>query len=532
MRILIAFENVADRQNARKALHELPFLKWDDTMHLTISDECPSKGSMALVLSRHPKGSFYDLIIAGNRVRAGMPLFIMDMLREKDIEPPVPFIVVCRPGEGLPGMAEQPGNTFPVKEPLTAESLRSTLERIVVSLTEREDRQRKGEMESLMAKLAAGDKITNFPSLMENLYIQSATRIMHCRKYAPWHAAPHQSLANVYMGCNRYETAIVHAKKGLEIDPGSAALHRLLATAYRKAGKSFEELEELRGLLRDNPDSSELLLKVGEAYLREQDFLTAEQYFLHAIQSYNPAEEARLLAKLHVGLGRAYASEGERAKDDTPFKKAEKEFKEAIHIYPLLLSAYNNLIIVYKRLGQYGEAMKMLALATEITPDTAEDWISLFEIFLIDGDAEKARFSLQKALKFDPENQITLCTAAEIYVRQGMFANAVSLFEKAAEVNPSDPRLYNFLGVCSRQLSRFDLAIGYYLNALKLDPGDEGLHFNLSVAYAHNGRPEMARRELEEALRIKPEFPEAREALENLLAERSSPAQSAPPDRP
>ena len=517
MRILIAAENPFERKEIRALLRELPFEKWDDTMSLTISDESPSQGSIMFVLAGHPKGNYYDLIIAANDLKKNTGLQLTKILEEKGLSPATPFII-CGVGgkEDAAKTAGLPETTCLLPAPLTKELLSATLEKIALALIRAEDAQRKNAIEKLMQKLAGGERVANFPSQLENIYVRSVANIQHLRKYAPWHIASHLSLVNIYMGCNKYESAIPHAKTALKIDPENREAHRQLALAYRRAGKSFEELGELLDMLNNDPASADILLKVGETYLREEDYPKAEEFFIKAINAYSPEEENRGRAKLHVGLGRAYTGEAAQGQNGLKMAMARDEFSKAIHLYPLLLSAYNNLILVYRKLGQYEEAMKIMGLAVDITPDNAEDWVALFEIFLIDGDQKKARFCLHKALKYDPENQIILCTSAETYVRQGLFDEAVGLFEKAVEINPSDARLYNFLGICSRQLNQYDLAIGYYHHALKLDPDDPGLHHNLGAAYRHTGDLAKARAEYEAALRLQPDFAEAAEALQRL----------------
>lgn len=513
MRILIAAENPFERKEIRALLRELPFEKWDDTMSLAISDESPGQGSIMFVLTGHPKGNYYDLIIAANEFKKGTDLQLIKMLGENDLFPAVPFIIYGVTGKTPAGF---PKTTCLLAEPPTHDSLTAALENVALALISGEDARRKAAIEKLMQKLAAGERVANFPSQLENIYIRSVANILHLRKYAPWHIASHLSLVNIYMGCNKFESAIPHAKTALKIDPDSREAHRQLALAYRRAGKSFEELGELLEMLKNENSSSDILLKVGEAYLRAENYAKAEEFFVKAINAYSPEEENRGRAKLHVGLGKAYVGEAGKGQNGVKMAMARNEFNKAIHLYPLLLSAYNNLILVYRKLGQYEEAMKIMELAVDITPDNAEDWVALFEIFLIDGDQKKAHFCLHKALRYDPENQITLCTAAETYVRQGLFNEAIGLFEKAVEVNPSDARLYNFLGICSRQLNQFDLAIGYYHHALKLDPDDPGLHHNLGTAYRHIGELAKARAEYEIALRLQPDLSEAADALQRL----------------
>ena len=63
-------------------------------------------------------------------------------------------------------------------------------------------------------------------------------------------------------------------------------------------------------------------------------------------------------------------------------------------------------------------------------------------------------------------------------------------------------------------------AIQMYLQALKLNPEDEEVHFNLGFAYALQGRTDDAIRHYNEALKVFPDYVEAHNNLGRLLLDR------------
>ncbi len=65
-----------------------------------------------------------------------------------------------------------------------------------------------------------------------------------------------------------------------------------------------------------------------------------------------------------------------------------------------------------------------------------------------------------------------------------------------------------------------------YGEALKLNPEDETVHFNLGVAWGQLGQAEAAKKEYLEALRLYPEYPEAHVNLGNLLAKQGQNAEA------
>ena len=57
-----------------------------------------------------------------------------------------------------------------------------------------------------------------------------------------------------------------------------------------------------------------------------------------------------------------------------------------------------------------------------------------------------------------------------------------------------------------------------YTNVLRLNPDHAPSHFQLGLALARTGRRAEAKTEIEEALRLRPDYPEARELMEELTA--------------
>lgn len=61
-----------------------------------------------------------------------------------------------------------------------------------------------------------------------------------------------------------------------------------------------------------------------------------------------------------------------------------------------------------------------------------------------------------------------------------------------------------------------------YEQAVRIDPEDENLHYNLAIALARQGKTEEAKRRYTEALRIFPEYADAHNNLGNLLMNESN----------
>ena len=83
------------------------------------------------------------------------------------------------------------------------------------------------------------------------------------------------------------------------------------------------------------------------------------------------------------------------------------------------------------------------------------------------------------------------------------------------ELDPT-ARSYAFLGLCYRQLGRFDEAQKYFQEGLKKDPRNPSCLFNIGYIEEHQGNHEAAEQRFQEVLRLSPNHAEALLELANL----------------
>jgi Tfp pilus assembly protein PilF len=69
-------------------------------------------------------------------------------------------------------------------------------------------------------------------------------------------------------------------------------------------------------------------------------------------------------------------------------------------------------------------------------------------------------------------------------LNRGNFAEALKAFEKARDINPNDPKIYNGLGLIYWYQKDYPQAVEEYKKALKIDPKNTDVHHNLGAAYA------------------------------------------------
>ena len=69
-------------------------------------------------------------------------------------------------------------------------------------------------------------------------------------------------------------------------------------------------------------------------------------------------------------------------------------------------------------------------------------------------------------------------------LNRGNFAEALKKFEKAREINPDDPKIYDGLGLVYWYQKQYQNAIAEFKKALRLDPNFTDAHHNLGASYA------------------------------------------------
>lgn len=90
-------------------------------------------------------------------------------------------------------------------------------------------------------------------------------------------------------------------------------------------------------------------------------------------------------------------------------------------------------------------------------------------------------FLLLAGILYAGEEQVVIARANKAYT-EGYFANAAELYKKILHTGVESPELYFNLGNTYFKLNELSSAILYYEKARKLDPGNEDVNYNLSVA--------------------------------------------------
>ena len=103
--------------------------------------------------------------------------------------------------------------------------------------------------------------------------------------------------------------------------------------------------------------------------------------------------------------------------------------------------------------------------------------------------------------------------------RRGELEEAVGYYRQALQINPDLEEAHNNLGVDLADRGQLEEAMGHFRHALRINPDFAKAHYNLAVALAMRGELRGAIDEFRQALRIDPEYAAAHDSLGRALAQ-------------
>ena len=195
------------------------------------------------------------------------------------------------------------------------------------------------------------------------------------------------------------------------------------------------------------------------------------------------------------------------------YTQAAKTFQEIVNLQPYLIGAYMELGSLNMQMNQPGKAMASFQEAVRIDPSYAPARMVLGMFYVSQKDTEKAVFEFQEAVRLDPSSPRAHQQLALIYAEDDKdLENAMTFASKAVELDPANPLNLDILGWVCVKLGDQTQAIGKLTEAAQIDPENPIIRYHLGIAYFRKDDLDNAKQELEKALSISKQFPDASHA--------------------
>jgi len=241
-----------------------------------------------------------------------------------------------------------------------------------------------------------------------------------------------------------------------------------------------------------------------------------------ARQSGAPGEALELIAEAEMGsrlsLAKWINAKGECLMATGDVDGAAAEFEKAMGISKIYVAAFKNYATAQQKMGNVAKAVEAMEYIEGLSPTDNERTFLLGQLMLKAGrraEGKKHLRSLTRRCSAKDKESIVR-QVGQAFLEVGLLEDAKEMYMKSLEFNPSDLETVNRLAQILRQQGKWDEALNCYLTALKKCPDHAGLHHNLGVLYVARQDYKTARKYLQIALRLNPQFDEAKAMLKKV----------------
>lgn len=275
--------------------------------------------------------------------------------------------------------------------------------------------------------------------------------------------------------------------------PENAAYRAQLAKAYLMDSQNEKAVQELEAVLAQGDRRGQARILLVMAYLREGEFSKAIAAAQELLESY--PEDPGILTL----VGGVYELSGDGV-------EARRYFSEALEIRPGYVPAVLNLARMASQAGDPEAAHRLYRSALKIDPKAIPVMLALARISESEGDAQEGLAWLVKANRVDPNDVSAAVRLGERYLQQGEIEKAEGLAKDLAEAHPRNPAALALKARVLAAQRRYNEAIPV-LNAMVSVAPRSPVAFTLQGDnYAQLGSTDRARRSLNQALKLKPDF--------------------------
>jgi tetratricopeptide (TPR) repeat protein len=286
----------------------------------------------------------------------------------------------------------------------------------------------------------------------------------------PFDAALLHERSQLYIKRHEFSKALPDAMMALKLDSTKADYFVTMSDLQMAANKPSQAKKSLEKSLQLDPDNSEAHMKIAEL------FFIAKQY-------------------------------------DKVFLHINAVLKKDAHRAP----AYMMKGMAYKEMGDTAKAVSSFQTAVEQDPQYYAPLMQLGIIYAEKNDQAALQY-YNRALALNPASEEALYGRAMWYQENVHdFDKAIQDYTSMIQLNPENKYAHFNLGYLHFQyLKVYNQAIKHYTDAINIDPSYAEAYYNRGLAYETSGDVSSAKKDYEEAIKIRPDYLLARQGLERV----------------
>jgi tetratricopeptide (TPR) repeat protein len=318
-----------------------------------------------------------------------------------------------------------------------------------------------------------------------------------CIKKSPDKARPYSNLGVALTKRKRYDEALPNINKAIQLSPNFVKAQYNLGLLYEKLDEPDKAMKQYLKTVQINPNFVEAYNNLSVLLLKQGETEEAIKYLQQA-QQINPD-----FAASYINMGLALS------KQDN-YRSAVVHYNKALQISSNLPKAQFLIGAALVKLGRTEQGVRHIKRALEIDPDHAEAHNDLGGHLLAQGKIDPALEHFNAALKTNPEMAETHNNIGIIMIHKGRTNEAILHFQEALRIDPefelAEDNLRRALAI---QQNKMDMETERIRAALKSNPDDPQLNYELGNLYLGKGELNNAIGRFQKALALKPNFPQA-----------------------
>ena len=268
--------------------------------------------------------------------------------------------------------------------------------------------------------------------------------------------------------------------------PAEAGFYVDLAEAYRKAGDLPQAIRAFDAALARSPDSTEILLKLGNALSEARQWPRAEATLRRAIAR-SPSDP---LAWGQLGWSLWQQDKG---------VEARTALQKSLTLDPELAEIHNNLGQLLLGSGDRAGAEREFREGVRLMPGIGEWRANLGGLLAAVGKVPEARYQFDQAVRFKPEDAGVHVGYARFLASQGDEQNAATHARKAVELDPGMANAHEIWGALLINRNDLDGALRELEAAVRIEPDFARAQYELGVVLYTRGERESALEHLRSA---------------------------------
>ncbi len=316
------------------------------------------------------------------------------------------------------------------------------------------------------------------------------------------------TLSSLHLDNNKYDSAIIYAKRAITTAPKWRYPYVTLAFCYKTINRPDSAIKYYRKSIEVDAANADAYVDLGHYYysLSKGD---------SAISNYERA--------LKLDPNNIYASNniGWLYHDTKKYSQAIVYFKKSIAADPKFVNAYNGLAKTFFEIQQFDSARIYYSKAFSNYQDKSivNVYIGNFYRDLKQYDSAKTYYRL--AADLDPNYEEAFNNLGKASFELKQYDSAVHYYRRALQVNPYSAFALINTGLVFKELKQKDSTHYYFEQAIIAEPGNPSILNNLGVIYGQEKNYDTARIYFRRAIQIRPDYKPASKNLLKIFREQN-----------